>query len=190
MLLIVRHGQTAENVRGVLLGRGDPPLTDAGREQARRLAATLPRPALVISSPLQRARHTAEAFGVPVEIDTRWIELDYGELDGRSPSDVAEETWQRWRADASYAPPGGESLMDLGNRVRAACVDVSGAASDGTVVVVTHVSPIKAAVAWALDVPDEVAWRMYVEDASVTRIDIEPRGPVVRWFNRGVLPDA
>ena len=58
-----------------------------------------------------------------------------------------------------------------------------------TVVVVTHVSPIKAAVAWALDVPDDVAWRMYVEDASVTRIDIEPRGPVVRWFNRGFLQD-
>ena len=54
-----------------------------------------------------------------------------------------------------------------------------------TVVVVTHVSPIKAAVAWALDVPDDIAWRMYVEDASVSRIDIEPEGPVVRWFNRG-----
>ena len=56
------------------------------------------------------------------------------------------------------------------------------------VVVVTHVSPIKAAVAWALDVPDTIAWRMYVEDASVSRIDIGPDGPVVRWFNRGSAP--
>ena len=61
-------------------------------------------------------------------------------------------------------------------------------ASTGVVVVVTHVSPIKAAVAWALAAPDEVAWRMYVEDASITRLDIGPAGPVLRWFNR--LPPA
>jgi len=189
VLLLVRHGQTAENVQGVFLGHADPPLTDAGREQARRLAAELPRPTLVVSSPLQRARVTAEAFGEPVRIDERWIELDYGDLDGRSPSAVSEDMWTRWRADASHAPPGGESLQHLGNRVRAACADISEAAASGTVVVVTHVSPIKAAVAWALEVPDDVAWRMYVEDASVTRIDIEPRGPVVRWFNRGFLRD-
>ena len=54
--------------------------------------------------------------------------------------------------------------------------------------VVTHVSPIKAALAWALDVPVEIAWRMYVEDAGVSRIDVGPDGPVVRWFNRGVPP--
>ncbi len=85
--------------------------------------------------------------------------------------------------------PAASRCIDLGSRVRAACADVSDAAADATVVVVTHVSPIKAAVAWALDVPDDIAWRMYVEDASVTRIDIEPEGPVVRWFNRGVLRD-
>ena len=140
-------------------------------------------------APCSAARHTAEAFGVPVTVDERWIELDYGDLDGQLPAAVSEGMWQRWRTDASYAPPGGESLMDLGNRVRAACADLSDAAVDVTVVVVTHVSPIKAAVAWALDVPDGIAWRMYVEDASVTRIDIEPAGPVVRWFNRGVLRD-
>ena len=61
-------------------------------------------------------------------------------------------------------------------------------AAAAVVVVVTHVSPIKAAMAWALDVPETIAWRMYVEDASVSRIDFEPAGPVVRWFNRGLPP--
>jgi broad specificity phosphatase PhoE len=189
MLLVVRHGETPPNREGLLLGRADPSLTDVGYEQARRLAALLPAPDLVVSSPLRRARDTAAAFGRPVELDERWIELDYGELDGQPSTAVAEGVWTRWRADASFAPPGGESLDDLSTRVGAACAALSEAAAVSTVVVVTHVSPIKAAIAWALDVPVEIAWRMYVEDASVSRIDLEPVGPVVRWFNRGVLRD-
>jgi broad specificity phosphatase PhoE len=55
-------------------------------------------------------------------------------------------------------------------------------------VVVTHVSPIKAAIAWALGVPHDVAWRMWVEDASVSRLDPGPHGPVLRWFNRHLAP--
>ncbi|HWM21845.1 MAG TPA: histidine phosphatase family protein [Ilumatobacteraceae bacterium] len=185
MLLLVRHGETPPNRQGLLLGRADPSLTDAGHEHARQLAATLPVPDLVVSSPLRRARDTASAFGRPVELDERWIELDYGELDGQPSAAVAAGVWAQWRSDASFAPPGGESLDALSIRVRAACAELAAAAATSTVVVVTHVSPIKAALAWALDVPVGIAWRMYVEDSSVSRIDIEPQGPVVRWFNRG-----
>jgi broad specificity phosphatase PhoE len=184
VLLLARHGETAANVDGLLLGRADPPLTEQGRAQARALAAALPPPDRVVSSPLRRARDTATAFGCEVEVDERWIELDYGDLDGRPPSTVPAEMWERWRADPTAAPGGGESLADLGVRVRAACASLSHDATDKIVVAVTHVSPIKAAVAWALAVPDEIAWHMYVEDAGVTRIDIEATGPVLRWFNR------
>jgi broad specificity phosphatase PhoE len=190
VLLLVRHGETAPNVEGRLLGRSDPPLTPRGREQARALVAGLPRPDLVVSGPLQRAVATAGAFGVDVEIDERWTELDYGELDGRPLSDVSSETWARWRQDAAFAPAGGESLAALGSRVRAACEELAPVATSRVVVVVTHVSPIKAALAWALGVPDGVAWRMYVEDAGVSRIDVGPAGPIVRWFNRGLLPSV
>jgi broad specificity phosphatase PhoE len=188
VLLLVRHGETAPNVERRLLGRADPPLTERGREQARAVAAGVPRPDRVIASPLQRAVATAEAFELAVETDDRWIELDYGEFDGRTLTDVPAETWALWRADASFAPPGGESLTALGDRVRTACADLVSAASDGVVVVVSHVSPIKAALAWALDVPVDIAWRMFVEDASVSRIDLGPNGPSVRWFNRGIAP--
>ncbi len=190
VLLLVRHGETAPNVEGRLLGRTDPPLTPRGREQAAAVARELPRPKLVVSSPLQRALTTAGAFGVEPRIDERWIELDYGELDGRTLADVPEETWTRWRQDSSFAPPGGESLDALGVRVRAACEELVPVAASGVVVVVSHVSPIKAALAWALGVTDAIAWRMYVEDAGVSRIDIGPRGPSVRWFNRGFRPGA
>ncbi len=188
MLLIVRHGETGPNVEGRLLGRADPPLTDVGRAQARSLAVALPSPAVVVASPLQRARDTASEFGKSVEIDERWIELDYGELDGLPTSAVAEDMWVRWRTDASFTPPGGESLAALGARVRSACESLAEMAASSVVVVVTHVSPIKAVIAWALDVPVTIAWRMFVEDASVSRIDFAPAGPIVRWFNRGLPP--
>jgi broad specificity phosphatase PhoE len=189
VLIVVRHGQTAPNAEGALLGRADPPLTDLGRRQATALAAALGRPDRLVSSPLQRARDTAAAFGRPVEIDERWIELDYGELDGIASGAVAEDVWERWRADPGFAPEGGESLVTLGGRVREACRDLGEEAAVSDVVVVTHVSPIKAAVAWALETGDEVAWRLYVYDASVTRIRTGPAGAVLVGFNE-VHPPA
>jgi broad specificity phosphatase PhoE len=187
VLFLVRHGQTAENARGLLLGRQDPPLSEIGRRQAAALARIIPT-ARVVSSPLRRARQTAEAFGQPVVVDERWIELDYGELDGCRPEEVSEDVWARWRADASFVPAGGESLAALGNRVRSACDELSAEAAEDDVVVVSHVSPIKAAIAWALAVDDNVAWRMFVRDASITRVAIAGRGPVLLSFNE--MPSA
>jgi broad specificity phosphatase PhoE len=183
MLFVVRHGQTAANAAGQLLGRADVPLTDLGRRQAEALGSALRPVDRVISSPLQRARDTAAAFGCPVEIDERWTELDYGIYDERRLGDVPAEMWQTWRGDAEYAPPEGESLASVGRRVRAACGDVAASAGDAVVVVVSHVSPIKAAVAWTLEVGDAVTWRMFVAVASITRIAVTERGPVLRSFN-------
>jgi len=183
MLYVVRHGQTAANAAGQLLGRADVPLTDIGRRQAEAMGAALRPVDRVISSPLQRARDTAATFGCPVEIDDRWTELDYGIYDERPLGEVPTEMWQKWRGDAEYAPPEGESLASVGRRVRAACDDVAASAVEADVVVVSHVSPIKAAVAWALDVGDPVTWRMFVAVASITRIAVTERGPVLRSFN-------
>jgi len=186
MLILVRHGQTAANAAGLFLGRADPPLTDLGRRQADALAAALPRPGRVISSPLARAQQTAAAFGVPVELDERWIEMDYGDLDEQPVTSLAATAWQRWRADVNHAPEGGESLAAVGRRVRQACAELAADAAPMNVVVVSHVSPIKAAIAWALGTGDEIAWRMYVNDAAVCRIAIEPEGPTLRSFNESI----
>ncbi len=67
----------------------------------------------VVASPLLRTRQTAAAFGAAVEIDDRFIELDYGEYDGLPLADVPAELWDRWRTDSDFAPPGGESLVAL-----------------------------------------------------------------------------
>jgi broad specificity phosphatase PhoE len=183
VFLLVRHGQTDANAQGLLLGRRDPPLSALGHRQAAALARVIPADARIVSSPLRRALQTAAAFGRQVDVDDRWIELDYGTLDGCRPDEVAGDVWRRWRADPSFVPGGGESLRSLGERVRAACEAVVDEAGEREVVIVSHVSPIKAAIAWALQVGDEVAWRMFVLDGSIARIRLDSHGPVLLSFN-------
>lgn len=196
---VLRHGRTAANAGGLLLGRLDPGLDPEGERQAAAAAARLASVAgpgggrvRVVSSPLGRCRATAafvaEALGgVEVEVDERWIELDYGSLDGVPMAEVAPATWSAWRSDIGWRPPGGETLVELGARVRSACDDLAagaGGSDVSDVVVVTHVSPLKAAVAWALGVGDEVSWRLFVAPASITRIAVRPGvGPSVLSFN-------
>jgi broad specificity phosphatase PhoE len=192
VIVIVRHGRTEANAGGLLLGRADPPLDGEGERQASALGRALGELDVgrIVTSPLARCRATADALsagsaaGVTAEVDERWVELDYGEFDQLPAGEVPAETWAAWRADVTWRPPGGESLADLGTRVRAACADIAAEAAERDVMVVTHVSPIKAAVAWALGVGDEVAWRMWVAPASITRIGVRPDGtPSLRGFN-------
>ena len=189
MLVLVRHGQTEANARGLLQGRVDLPLSELGRRQAAALAALVPADARVVTSPLRRAQETAAAFAGEAEVDERWVELEYGEFDGRPITDVPAETWAAWRADPHFAPPGGESLVTLGTRVRGACEELLDEVLRRDVVVVSHVSPIKAAIAWTLGVGDEVAWRLFVQVASVTRVVVGPTGPSLHSFNE-VAPVA
>jgi broad specificity phosphatase PhoE len=187
LILLVRHGRTRANASGLLQGRADLALDELGRAQAAALAVVLPRGAAVITSPLTRARQTAaviaEAGGGQVVVDERWIELDYGEWDGRQLGDVPPGTWERWRADIDFAPPGGESLAGCGGRVRQVCTELAERAEDQDIVVVSHVSPIKAAVAWALGVGDETSWRMFLSVASICRISVSERGTSLRSYN-------
>jgi probable phosphoglycerate mutase len=190
VLILVRHGESTGNADGLLLGRIDSPLTERGRAQARSLADAVAGATRLISSPLIRARDTAEALGtgLPVEVDERWIEVDYGEYDGQELGTIPADVWAKWRSDPTYAPPGGESLAAAGARTRSALEELFGdpdgpARGDGTVVVVSHVSPIKAAACWSLGIGDEGAWRLYLANASVTRIRWGPGGPVLAGFN-------
>ena len=164
MIVVVRHGRTEANALGLLLGRANPALDDEGRRQADCIAGGLGALdiARVVSSPLQRCRATADAVvkslaaapdaagPIEVEVDDRWVELDYGVLDGRPLAEVGADQWAAWRSDVTWAPEGGESLAALGERVRDGCEALAKEAAERDVVVVSHVSPIKAAVAWAL----------------------------------------
>jgi len=183
VLILVRHGRTALNAAGKLQGRLDEPLDEVGHAQAVAVAALVGPVDELISSPLRRARQTAEAFGRPFEVDERWIELSYGVYEGVPHADVPSEAWDHWRVDPAWVPEGGESLLELDQRVRAACVELCERAQDAEVAVVSHVSPIKSAVAWALHCGIEIAWRSHLSYASVCRIDVRRHGPVLFSFN-------
>ncbi len=192
-LVVVRHGRTAANARGLLLGRLDVPLDDLGRAQAAQVAGavlaqaarTHTPVAAVVSSPLERTRQTAEAFGLPVRVDERLVELDYGVLDGTPLADVPPEVWADWRADPDFRPPGcAESIAGVQERVEQACEDWAAVARvEGVVVLVTHVSPLKAAVGWAMGIGAGAAWTTHVDPASVTRIAVGGGRRVLRTFN-------
>ena len=183
MLHVVRHGRTEVNAAGKLLGRSDPELDEIGRTQAADLANRLGKVDLVVSSPLQRTMETASYINGMVEADPRWLELDYGDLEGRSIESIDNEIWKKWRSDVHWAPDGGESLATLGIRVRNACEEIAEISKDKEVVVVTHVSPIKAVLAWVLGLDDGVAWKCYVSPGSSMTIKIGPFGPILHNFN-------
>jgi broad specificity phosphatase PhoE len=198
VLILVRHGESTGNAAGLLMGRIDAPLTERGLAQAKTLGASLSGVTRVISSPLERARDTAAALdlGLPVEIDERWVELDYGEFDGQPLGSVPSEVWKRWRSDPHHRPPGGETLAEAGLRVRSACDELftgneNTGARTGDVVVVSHVTPIKAAVCWAMGMGDEGAWRLYLATASITRIAWGAGStPVLQRFNETPWQDG
>lgn len=189
-LIIARHGRTEANATGLLLGHLDVPLDEVGEAQARALATAIGPVDRVISSPLLRTRQTAAAisaeFGLEVEIDDRWVELDYGEFDGLPLGEVPGDMWREWRHDPLYTPPGGESLAALETRVRGALVELAGQSGDHTVVVVSHVSPIKAAAVWALDVDYSTTWRLFVSPGSITRIMVTADWAILQSFNEVV----
>ena len=187
MLILVRHGRTEANAQGLLQGRLDQPLDHLGERQAKEVSAYVRATAgeidAVIASPLVRAQQTAAEFGQPVETDERWLELSYGTYEGVPHADVPSEIWNLWREDPHFVPAGGESLAELDVRVRRACDDLVDRARAGNVVVVSHVSPMKSAVAWALGCDLGISWRTHLSHASVCRIEMRAHGPVLLSFN-------
>jgi probable phosphoglycerate mutase len=183
VLYLVRHGRTEANAGGRLQGRIDLPIDEVGRAQAAALTSVVPEPDVLICSPLLRTRQTAEVFGMVPVIDDRWIELSYGDYEGVPLTSLGADVWNRWMSDLSFTPPGGESVNTLGARVIAACEELVEQARHQTVVVVSHATPIKVAMGWALGTDASVTWRSFISQASVTTVEMRERGPVLTAFN-------
>jgi probable phosphoglycerate mutase len=180
---LVRHGRTEANAGGRLQGRLDLPIDELGRAQAAALVVALPRVDRVISSPSLRACQTAAALGLEFELDERWLEMDFGEFDGVVMNDLAPDLLRKWMTDADFAPVGGESLRMLAKRVHDACDELLMAARTQEIVVVTHATPIKVAMAWALGVDASIVWRSHIDPASITSVMVRDRGPALSSFN-------
>lgn len=191
-LVLVRHGATAHSVERRFSGRNDLPLSAIGEKQAAALASrSYGELTAVLSSPLPRAVQTAEAIAAPrglqVEIVDGLIETDFGAWEGLSTDEVracfaAELT--AWQASPDVAPPGGESFAEVGRRVRRARETILAAHPQGTVLAVSHVTPIKTLITFALEAPPSALFRLHLDTASVSTVDYFHNGASsLRLFN-------
>ncbi|HEX4726395.1 MAG TPA: bifunctional RNase H/acid phosphatase [Jatrophihabitans sp.] len=195
--VLVRHGVTELSVARRFAGRSDLPLTERGVRQAElaadRLAGLADSVAAVLSSPLLRTRQTADRIAdrleLPVSIEDGLIETDYGVWDGHSFDEVRQrwpDDLTRWLADPTALPTGGESFATVGRRVGAARDRIVERHPGQTVLLVSHVSPIKLLVQSALGAPVSAVHRMYLDPASITVIDYldgNPAGASLRGYN-------
>jgi ribonuclease H / adenosylcobalamin/alpha-ribazole phosphatase len=195
-LLLVRHGATELTAQRRYSGRGDVPLSDVGRAQARataaRVAALAPSTVAVVTSPLSRCVRTAEAIsvalgGVPVEVEPDLVECDFGEWEGRTFTEVRAQWPEQldvWLASTEQAPPGGESFRAVATRVRRAVSTLLKTYPEANVAVVSHVSPLKILLRDALAAGDAILHRLYLDPCGLSIVDHWPDGGVaVRTVN-------
>lgn len=193
-MLLLRHGETPYSAEKRFLGRRDMPLTARGVEQGRaavRRLSSVPDVAGVVTSPLRRCRKTADliaaALGVEASCDDGLVETDFGEWEGHTFGEI-QRRWpvelDHWLSSADVAPPGGESFAEVTHRVRQARDRILAAYPGGTVVVVSHVTPIKTLLRLALDGPVSVLHRLYLDTGSLSIVDWYADGPAaVRLVN-------
>jgi broad specificity phosphatase PhoE len=173
-LILVRHGQTVDNVAGIAQGWNDSALSDVGQAQVQRLAERLAalHPTALYSSPLGRALATAEAIasatGLPITQLPDLREMNYGGWEGRSFLDVRrddEPLYQRWIADEEATCPSGESHADVRRRLERAFATINSERP----IVVTHGTAIRIAATALLDVPTMTA-RYFAQDNAAMNI--------------------
>lgn len=209
-LILVRHAVTDWNDGQRIQGQEDPPLSEHGREQARRLAAflrdaggwgefrpgflSLPPAAPVYTSDLRRARETAEilaqAWELPVEARPELREMCYGRWQGLTGAEVAlryPEEWQEWQANPQTArPQGGENMVEVQQRVVQLLTAMASSHPGETVLVVSHAGPLKAAICWALHLDLAERFRFNLHNCSLSVLTFppgkEPRVDLVNFW--------
>lgn len=190
MLYLVRHGRTAANAEGRLQGSLDLPLDEVGERQAAAMADHVRSLSMGIDevwcSSSLRARQTASHYGLEPTIDDRWIEVNFGIYEGLPIAEMPREVWTSWRDDFDFSPEGGESFGAVGVRVREACADLYARAAERDIVVVSHMTPIKTAVAWALDTTQEIFFHTHLSHAALCRIGVGNFGPTLHSFNETI----
>ena len=191
-VLLLRHGETEWSASGRHTSRTDVPLTDRGRERARataRLGAALLNgkpPALVVSSPRDRARTTAELAGLTVDrTDDRLAEWDYGDYEGLTTPQIREEVpdWTIW----THPVPGGETPAQVAARADAVLTDVTKALDEGDVVLVGHGHFSRVLIARWVGLPATEGVRFAMDPASWAVLGHERGVPQLEHVNLATL---
>ena len=176
---LLRHGRTEHTPERRYSGRNDLPLSATGRAEAEAAAARAAELGIevVVASPLRRTRETAEvvagALGLPVEFDDDLMELDFGDLEGLTADEARAKhpfAVRRFASDVTVPAPGGESVAEVSARVARARTRLLERHAGRTVLVVSHVTPIKLLLAAGLGVGDDVVHRVFLEAASLSTV--------------------
>jgi probable phosphoglycerate mutase len=162
LLLLARHGETADNARRVFQGQGGTGLNKLGHAQAARLAERMKRrpPTAIFASDLERAAQTAQAVGdacaLPVTLEPALREVDVGRWSGKGYDEIHElypEEWAAWEAGLDVRRGGGETYAELGTRVDGAIRRIAeSATNDARILIVSHGGSIKSWIAKILGV--------------------------------------
>jgi probable phosphoglycerate mutase len=178
---LLRHAETEWSRDGRHTGRTDIPLTDGGRERARALRERIAGQdfALVLSSPLSRARETAELAGLTPQLRDELVEFDYGEYEGITTDQIRQERpdWYLWR-DGS---PGGETPDDVGRRVDRVIDEALRA--DGDVAIVAHGHVLRALAARWIEQPAAFGGRLRLDTGTLSVLGFEREVRVIRRWN-------
>ena len=195
-LILIRHGQIAANVTSHWHGSTDSPLTDIGREQARRVGAALRHrmdstgcaPAAIYASPLERTRHTADAVGAAIgvapQLEHALREYAIGELEGTHYKTLLDEHrfFAQVDADHHFAPPGGESVAAVAVRVLDALARLEARHRGEEVVLIGHGAAFGVALGALFDA-DPTRWTQYgIKNCSITELELHP-GPRLLRLN-------
>ena len=176
---LLRHGQTEHTPERRYSGRNDLPLSRTGRAEAEAAAARAGQLGIdvVVSSPIRRTRETAEtvaaALHVPVELDDDLVELDFGDMEGLTLDEALAAhplAVRRFTTDVTVKAPGGESVADVSARVARVRRRILDRHAGRTVLVVSHVTPIKLLLAAGLGAGDDVVHRVYLQAASLCTV--------------------
>ncbi|MCG7248492.1 bifunctional RNase H/acid phosphatase [Corynebacterium simulans] len=198
--ILVRHGQTAMSVAKQYSGHADPELTEFGRKQALAAAQALADTPVdaIVCSPLKRCQQTAQAIArsvrpagadkdaLEVETVAGLIEVDFGLWEGKTFAEAHAadgELHGQWLEDASVACPGGESLQQVHRRVRKTRQELQEKYAGKTVVVVSHVNPIKSFIRQSLDAGPVTFNRLFLDLASISIAEFWDGGSMLRGFN-------
>lgn len=176
-VLLVRHPETEANVTKIFAGRGSHPFTAEGRAQAQRLPAKIAafRPDAIWSSPLERAltvaRATAELAEVPLHIDERLMELDFGDAEGLTYAQITEAGLTlNYHALADPVAPGGESREALALRTASFATDVIG--FNDRVAIVSHGGIVRSMLVHLLGLAPKDIWAFKVHNAQLATVRI------------------
>lgn len=196
-VVLVRHGVTPHTTEKRFSGglaSANPGLSEEGRAQIRAVADWLAplaeRVDALVASPVRRTRESAEIIAAvlehEVQVEPGFAEMEFGAWDGLTFAEVGErhpEELQAWLGSLDVAPGGGESFRVVQERVLAGLERLLAGHAGKTVVVVSHVTPIKTLVAHALDAPLEAVFRMELTPASVTVVSYYDDRPSLRMYN-------